>query len=125
MKELENLVEELKTDAVKKDTRLDNLQKRSDKLYTFLGEAKGAAVKEFKASSEFTDILDRQYAAGFKDFYMNAMKCFLEVDFSPIKLNIAAGSSFFQTSSKDVKIEDDASTQLVNDDPKPGVNSPQ
>ena len=49
-KELQNLVEELKTDTIEKDTRLDHLQKRNDELSTLLEKAKGDAVAEFKVS---------------------------------------------------------------------------
>ena len=68
VKELKNLVEELKVDTIEKDTRLDHLQKRSNKLSILLGEAKGEAIKEFKASNEFTDLLVRNYATRFEDF---------------------------------------------------------
>ena len=45
---------------------------------------------------------------------MDAIESFPEVDFSPIKLNLATtASSFIQTSSKDINIEDDATTQLA------------
>ena len=47
-KELQNLVEELKTNAIEKDTRLDHLQKRNDKLSALLEKAMGDAVAEFK-----------------------------------------------------------------------------
>ena len=72
VKELKNLVEELKVDAVEKDTCLDLLQKRSNELCTLLGETREVAIKEFKASSKFTNLLDRNYAAGFEDFRMDA-----------------------------------------------------
>ena len=93
VKELKNLVKELKADVVEKDTRLDHLQKRSDELCTILGETREAAIREFKASSKFTDLLDRNYAAGFGDFCMDTLEHFLVVDFSPIKLRIATESS--------------------------------
>ena len=44
-------------------------------------------MTEFKASKQYTDLLDTNYAAGFKDFRMDAMKNFPEVDFSSIKLS--------------------------------------
>ena len=111
-KELQNHVEELKTDIIEKDTRLDHLQKRNDELSALLEKAKGDAVAEFKASKQYTDLLDTNYAAGFEDFRMDAMENFPEIDFSSIKLNLggAATSSLLQTSSKNVNIEDDAST---------------
>ena len=49
-KELLNLIKELKTDVVEKDTRLDHLQKKKDKLSTLLSNAEVDAVTEFKAS---------------------------------------------------------------------------
>ena len=114
-KELQNLVEELKIDAIEKDTRLDHLRKRNDELSTLLEKAKGDAVAEFKASKQYTNLLDTNYAVGFEDFRMEAMENFPEVDFSSIKLNLGgtATSSLLQTSSKDINIEDNATTQPV------------
>ena len=95
-KELQNLVEELRTDAIEKDTRLDHLQKRNDELSTLLDKAKGDTVAEFKASKQFTDLMDTNYVAGFEDFRMDAMENYPKVDFSSIKLNLGgtATSSF-------------------------------
>ena len=52
-----------------------------------------AAIREFKASSEFTDLLENNYTAGFEDFCMDALEHFPGMDFSPIKLRIVAESS--------------------------------
>ena len=114
-KELQNLVEELKTNAIEKDTRLDHLQKRNDKLSTLLEKAMGDAVAKFKAYKQYTDLLDTNYAAGFEYFKMEGMENFPEVDFSSIKLNLGgvATSSLLQMSSEDINIEDDATTQPV------------
>ena len=121
--EHKKLIEELRTDALEKDTRIDHLQKMNNELSTRLSKAKVNAVAEFKSSKAYTDVLDRNYAAGFEDFRMDAIKNFPEVDFSSIKLNLAtATSSLIQTDSDDVNIEDDATTQLPLDDPK--VNAP-
>ena len=80
---------------------------------------------EFRASKKFTDLLDTNYAAGFEDFRMDAMENFLEVDFISIKLNLgAATSSLLQTSSEDINIEDDATTQPTQDEPNVGDNPP-
>ena len=118
-KELQNHVEELRTDIIEKDTHLNHLQKRNDELSTLLEKAKGDVVVEFKASEQFTDLMDTNYAAEFEDFWMDAIENFPEVDFSSIKLNLggAATSSLLQTSSEDVNIEDDATTQPNQDDP--------
>ena len=81
-----------------------------------LTKAKEDAIAEFRASKQFTDLLDANFAVGFEDFRMDAMENFLEVDFSSIKLNLATTtSSLIQTSSEDVNIEDNATTQLAQD----------
>ena len=117
------LIEELRTDALEKDTRIDHLQKMNEELSTRLSKAEEDAVVEFKSSKGYTDVLDRNYAAGFEDFRMDAIENFPEVDFSSIKLNLAAAtSSLIQTDSDDVNVEDDGSTQLLQDDPN--ANAP-
>ena len=83
-----------------------------------LTKAKEDAIAEFRASKQFTDLLDTNFAAGFEDFRMDAMENFPEVDFSSIKLNPAAAtSSFLQANSEDVNVEDDATTQLPQNEP--------
>ena len=88
--ELQNLIEELKTDVVKKDTCLDHLQKKNDEMSTLLSTAKTDAMTEFKVSKEYTNLLDANYVARFEDFRMEAIENFPEVDFSSIKLNLTA-----------------------------------
>ena len=110
-KELRDLNEELKMDVLEKDTRLDHLQKRNNKLSALLEKAKEDAVAEFQTSKQFTDLLDKNYTARFEDFRLDAAENFPNLDFSVIKLNLGvATSSLLQTSSEDVNIEDDAST---------------
>ena len=122
VKERNKLIEELRTDALGKETRIDQLQKMNDELNARLSKAKEDAVAEFKSSKEYTDTLDRNYAAGFEDFRMDAVENFPEVDFSVIKLNLAAAtSSLLQTGSDDVNVEDDASTQPQDE---PAVDAP-
>ena len=109
--EHQNLIEELRADIVEKDTRLDHMQKKNDELGTLLSKAKDDAIAGFKAPKEFTDLLDYNYVAGFEDFRLDTVENFPEVDFNSIKLNLnAASSSLLETSSKDVNVEDDAST---------------
>ena len=64
-------------------------------------------------------MLDRNYAARFEDLRMDAIEKFPEIDFSSIKLNLsgAAISSLLQTSSEDINVKDDASTQPPQDPP--------
>ena len=111
-KGLQTLVEELKANAAEKDLFLEELQKRNDEQSILLSKAKGDAVAEFKASKQYTDILDTNYAADFEDFRMDAIEKFPIVDFSSIILNLnaAAMSSLLHTGSEDANIEDDATT---------------
>ena len=119
VKELRNLNEELKTDVLENDTRLDHLQKKNNELSALLEKAKGDAVAEFQASKQFTDLLDKNYATGFKDFRLDAAENFPNLDFNSIKLNLSAViSSLIQMSSEDVNIEDDANTLPPLVDPK-------
>ena len=119
VKELQNLNEELKTDVLEKDTRLDHLQKKNNELSALLEKAKGDAVAEFQASKQFTDLLDKNYATGFEDFRLDATENFPNLDFNSIKLNLSAvTSSLIQMSSEDVNIEDDANTLPPLVDPK-------
>ena len=92
-KELRNLNEELKTGVLEKDTRLDHLQKRNNELSALFEKAKGDAVAEFQASKQFTDLLDKNYAAGFEDFRLDVTENFPNLDFSSIKLNLGAATS--------------------------------
>ena len=80
--EQRKLIEELRTDALEKDTRINHLQKMNDKLSTRLSNAKEDVVAEFKSSKAYTDVLDRNYVAGFEDFRMDTIENFREVDFS-------------------------------------------
>ena len=91
--ELRNLSEELKMDVIEKDTRLDHLQKRNNELSALLEKAKGDAVAEFQASKQFTDLLEKNYAAGFEDFRLDAAENFPNLDFSSIKLKLGAATS--------------------------------
>ena len=82
-KELQNQIEELKTDVVEKETRLDHLQKKNDELSDLLKTAQEDAVAEFKASKQYTDLLDTNYAAGNEDFRMDATETSLKLTLAP------------------------------------------
>ena len=71
-KELQTLVEELKVNAAEKDLRLEELQKKYDEQGALLSKAKEDAVAEFKASKQYTDILDTNYAADRKSTRLNS-----------------------------------------------------
>ena len=82
-------------------------------------KAKEDAVVEFKASKQFTNLMDTNYVASFEEFRMEAIENFPKVDFSSIKLNLGgtASSSLLQTSLEVVNIEDDTTNQPAQDDP--------
>ena len=52
------------------------MQKKNDKLGILLSKVKDDAIAGFKASKEFTNLLDRNYAADFKDFRLDAVENF-------------------------------------------------
>ena len=56
---------------------------------------------------------------------MDTMENFPGVDFSSTKLNLGVVSSLLHTSSKDVNIEDDSTTQPTQDKPNVGDDPPQ
>ena len=89
-------------------------------MSTLLNKAKEDVVVEFRASKQFTNLLDTNYVARFEDFRMDALENFPEVDFSSIKLNLGVASSLLQKSFEDVNIEDDATTQPPQDEPNVG-----
>ena len=125
VEELKNLTEELRTDIVEKDTRLDHLQKQNEELKLTLSQAKDEVIKEFKSSKAFTDLLDTNYATSFKDFHMDALELFPKMNFDSILFRIAAESSLLQTSSEDLNVEDNASTLfLAKDDSKASGDAP-
>ena len=125
VRELKNLAEGLKVDVLEKDTRLNHLQKQNDELSSLLSKSRDEVIKEFKTSSEFTDLLDKNNVASFENFRMDTIESFPGVDFDSIKFRTVAESSLLQTSLKDLNIKDDASTSHpVKDGSKSGGNAP-
>ena len=92
VRELKNLAEGLKVDILEKDTRLNHLQKQNDELSSLLSKSRDEVIKEFKTSSEFTDLLDKNNVASFENFRMDTIESFPGVDFDSIKLPIVARS---------------------------------
>ena len=81
VKELKNLVEELRTDIVEKESCHDHLQKKNNELSSSMGNAKDEVVKEFKAFGAYTKLLDETYAAGFEESRLYAREAFPGVNF--------------------------------------------
>ena len=120
---LEARIRELNNESKKWAEVAVSAEEKGKELLNLVEELKADAVAEFKSSNEYTKLLDANYAAGFEDFRMEAMENFPEVDFGSIKLNlVAATSSLLQVSSEDANVEEDATTSLPKDDPK--ANAP-
>ena len=121
---LEARIRELNNKTKKWAKVAASAKEKGKELLNLVEELKADAVAEFKSSNEYTKLLDANYAASFEDFKMEAMENFPEVDFSSIKLNLAvATSSLLQASSEGANVEDDATTLPPKDDPK--ANAPQ
>ena len=65
-----------------------------------MSQAKDEVIKKFKLSKAFTDLLDKNYAAGFEDFHMDTLELFPEMNFDSIKFCTVAESSLLQTMFK-------------------------
>ena len=114
---LKNEVEELKADAVEKDTRIAYLEGQASEFASSLEKAREEAIAAFKKSDEYKNRLDSHYAAGYEDFRVDAKETFPELNFDSFKLPLATESSVLATSSEDVNVVDD-SNEVTQDDPK-------
>ena len=63
------------------------LDTRGGTLHESIERAKADAVKRYKDSQDFFDLLGSQYGEGFKDFYKQTTILFLDVDFSSVQIN--------------------------------------
>ena len=61
---LKNEVEELKADAIKKETRIAHLEGQVSEFTSSLEKAREEAVVAFKKSNKYKKCLDSHYAAG-------------------------------------------------------------
>ena len=121
---LKNKVEELKADAIEKDTRIAHLEGQVFGFASSLEKAREEAISAFKKSDEYKNRLNSQYAASYEDFRADAKEAFPDLNFDSFKLPLATESSLLQTSSKDVNVVDDVSNEVTQDDPKSGGNAP-
>ena len=94
-------------------------------------KAREKVIATFKRSNEFKNCLDSHYAAGYEDFYANAKETYPNMDFDSFKIPFATESSLLPTSSKDVNVVDDATTEIAQgataaskDDSKFGGDAP-
>ena len=76
-------------------------------------KAQKEAVTAFMRSTEFKTHLDRHYAVGYEDFRVDAKEAYPEMDFDSFMIPTAAESSLLPTSSEDVNVMDNTSTEPV------------
>ena len=69
---LKNEVQELKTDALEKETRIAHLEGQVSGFASSLEKAHEEAIADFKKSDKYKNRLDRHYVAGYKDFHADA-----------------------------------------------------
>ncbi|XP_065637051.1 uncharacterized protein LOC136070692 [Quercus suber] len=115
---LKDEVEELKADAIEKDTRIAYLEGQVSEFPSSLEKAREEAISAFKKSDEYKNRLDSHYAAGYEDFRVDAKDAFPDLNFDTFKIPLAIESSLLVTSSEDVNVEDDANNEVTQDDPK-------
>ena len=117
-------MEELKTDAIEKETRIAHLEGQVSGFSLSLEKAHEEAISAFKKTDEYKNRLDSHYAVGFEDFCADAKEAFPDLNFDSFKLPLATESSLLQTSFEDVNVVDDANNEVTQDDPKSGGNAP-
>ncbi|XP_065630206.1 serine/threonine-protein kinase RIPK-like [Quercus suber] len=115
---LKDEVEELKADAIEKDTRIAYLEGQVSYFTSSLEKAREEAISAFKKSDEYKNRLDNHYAAGYEDFRADAKNAFPDLNFDAFKIPLATESSLLVTSSEDVNVEDDANNEVSQDNPK-------
>lgn len=120
---LKTKVEELKTDAIEKDTRIAHLEGQVSEFASSLEKACQEAISAFKKSDEYKNRLDSHYAAGYEDFHADAKEAFPDLNFDTFKIPLAIESFLLATSSKDVNVVDNTNNEVTQDDSKIG-NAP-
>ena len=110
---LKNEVEELKVDSIEKETCITHLEVKVQGFTSPMEKAQKEAVAAFMKLDEFRNCLDRHYTAGYEDFCSDAKEAYLEMDFDSFKIPTAIESSLLPTSSEDVNMGDDASTETA------------
>ena len=130
-KKLRSQVEELKTDSIEKETHINHLEVKFQGFTSSLENAQKEAIATFIKPDDFTNRLDQHYVSSYEDFLSNAKEAYSEMEFDSFKVPNVAESSLLQTSSKDVNVVDDASTEPTKDvtepakdDLKSGDNAP-
>ena len=101
----------LKEDFIEKETCINHLEVKCQEFTLSLEKAKKEAIATFMKSNDYTNPLDQYYVAGYEYFRSDAKEAYPEMDFDSFQIPTAVESSSIQTSSKDVNVVDDASTE--------------
>ena len=117
-------MEELKTDAIEKETCIAHFEGQVSGFASSLEKARGEAIATFKKSDEYKNRLDSHYVAGYEDFRTDAKEAFPDLNFDSFKIPVATKSSLLQTSYEDVNVMDDTNNKVTQDNPKLGGNDP-
>ena len=128
---LKDDVKKLKANSIEKETFITHLEGKVLKLTSSLEKTREEAIAAFKRSDEFKNRLNSHYTASYEDFYVDAKETYLDMDFDSFKIPLATESSLLPTSSKDVNMVDDATTEIAQgvtaagkDDSKSGGDAP-
>ena len=112
---LKNEVEELKADTIEKETRITHLEVKIQGLTSSMEKAQKEAVATFMRSDEFKNYLNHYYVVVYENFCSDAKKAYPEMDFDSFKIPTTTESSLLPTSSEDVNVVDDTSTEPAQD----------
>ena len=74
-------MEELKADSIEKETHISHLEVKVQGFTSSLEKAQKEAIATFMKSNDFTNCLDRYYAAGYEDFRSDVEEAYPKVDF--------------------------------------------
>lgn len=114
-------MEELKADSIEKETRIAHLEVKIQEFTSSIEKAQKEAVIDFMRSAKIKTRLNRHYTTGYEDFRADVKEAYPEMDFESFTIPTVADSSMLPTSSEEVNVVDDATTEIAQDEPKSGV----
>lgn len=117
-------MEELKADSIEKETRIAHLEVKIQELTLSIEKAQKEAVIAFMRSTKIKTRLDRHYTTGYEDFRADVKEAYPEMDFESFTIPTAADNSMLPTSSEEVNMVDDATTEIAQDEPKSRGDAP-
>ena len=104
-------MEELKAYSTEQETHITHLEVKVQGFTSSMEKAHKESVATFMKSNKFKNHLDRHYAASSEDFRSDAKEAYPEMDFDSFKIPTATENSLLLTSSQDINVMDDTSTE--------------